>query len=115
MLTSAIVGVGEPETAPAVQRSPASRRAKGEATRQRLLEIAQASVLAKGFAATSIDEVIAEAGITKSGFFYHFRDKNELARAMLQRYVEENDEYSTRSSAARRNSRTIPCSHTCLA
>nr|CAD6618972.1 TetR/AcrR family transcriptional regulator [Rhizobium sp. Khangiran2] len=96
MLTSAIVGVGEPsgepETAPAVQRAPASRRAKGEATRQRLLEIAQASVLDKGFAATLIDEVIAEAGITKSGFFYHFRDKNELARAMLQRYVEENDE-----------------------
>ncbi|WP_328803981.1 TetR/AcrR family transcriptional regulator [Pseudorhizobium endolithicum] len=58
----------------------------------RILEIAQTSVLAKGFAATSIEEVIAEAGITKSGFFYHFKDKNELAREMLRRYVEENDE-----------------------
>ncbi|WP_233469777.1 TetR/AcrR family transcriptional regulator [Neorhizobium petrolearium] len=55
------------------------------------MEIAQAAVLAKGFAATSIEEVIAEAGITKSGFFYHFRDKNELAREMLRRYVAEND------------------------
>ena len=64
---------------------------KGAATRDRILTVAQASVLAKGFAATSIEEVIAEAGITKSGFFYHFRDKNELARAMLLRYVEEND------------------------
>ncbi|MGY3032498.1 TetR/AcrR family transcriptional repressor of nem operon [Bradyrhizobium sp. USDA 4354] len=64
---------------------------KGEATRGRILEIAEAAVLAKGFAATSIDEVIAEAGLTKSGFFYHFRDKNALARKMLRRYVETND------------------------
>jgi TetR/AcrR family transcriptional regulator, transcriptional repressor for nem operon len=60
---------------------------KGEATRERILAVAEASVLAKGFGATSIDEVIAEAGLTKSGFFYHFRDKNELAREMLRRYV----------------------------
>lgn len=65
--------------------------AKGSVTRERIVEIAEASVLAKGFGATSIEEVIAEAGITKSGFFYHFHDKNELARAMLVRYVEHND------------------------
>ncbi|WP_375158009.1 TetR/AcrR family transcriptional regulator [Bradyrhizobium sp. RDT46] len=64
---------------------------KGEATRERILGIAEAAVLAKGFGATSIDEVIAEAGLTKSGFFYHFRDKNALAREMLRRYVETND------------------------
>jgi TetR/AcrR family transcriptional regulator, transcriptional repressor for nem operon len=64
---------------------------KGARTRERILEIAEASVLAKGFGATSIEEVIAEAGITKSGFFYHFRDKNELAREMVRRYVEAED------------------------
>jgi AcrR family transcriptional regulator len=64
---------------------------KGAETRERILEIAEAAVLAKGFGATSIDELIAEAGITKSGFFYHFKDKNELAREMMLRYVEEND------------------------
>jgi TetR/AcrR family transcriptional repressor of nem operon len=30
-------------------------------------------------------------GVTKSGFFYHFKDKNELARALLVRYVERED------------------------
>ncbi|MFK4490767.1 TetR/AcrR family transcriptional repressor of nem operon [Bradyrhizobium sp. USDA 336] len=64
---------------------------KGEATRERILEIAEAAVLAKGFGGTSIEEVIAEAGLTKSGFFYHFRDKNALAREMLRRYVDTND------------------------
>jgi AcrR family transcriptional regulator len=62
---------------------------KGEATRERILEVAEASVLAKGFGATSIEEVITEAGITKSGFFYHFRDKNELAHELLRRYIAE--------------------------
>jgi AcrR family transcriptional regulator len=61
---------------------------KGEQTRGRILDIAQDAVLHKGFAATSIDEIICEAGITKSGFFYHFRDKNDLAKALLQRYLD---------------------------
>ncbi|GIK51015.1 MAG: TetR family transcriptional regulator [Alphaproteobacteria bacterium] len=61
---------------------------KGEQTRERILAIAQDAVLHKGFAATSIDEIICEAGITKSGFFYHFRDKNDLAKSLLLRYLD---------------------------
>ncbi len=64
---------------------------KGDATRERILEIAEAAVLAKGFGATSIEELIAEAGITKSGFFYHFKDKNELALGLLRRYEGQNE------------------------
>jgi TetR/AcrR family transcriptional regulator, transcriptional repressor for nem operon len=64
------------------------RTRKGEETRERLLELAEAAVLQKGFAATSIDELIAAAGITKGGFFYHFKDKGDLAKAMLLRYLD---------------------------
>jgi AcrR family transcriptional regulator len=64
---------------------------KGSDTRERVLEVAEAAVLEKGFAATSIEELIAGVGITKSGFFYHFKDKNELAKALLVRYVERED------------------------
>jgi AcrR family transcriptional regulator len=63
--------------------------ARGKETRTRILDVAQDSILAKGFDATSIEEIVAAAEITRSGFFYHFRDKNELARALLERYVEE--------------------------
>jgi AcrR family transcriptional regulator len=63
---------------------PAASR-KGRDTRERILELAEAAVLAKGFA--SIEELIAAAGITKSGFFYHFKDKNALAKAMMLRYI----------------------------
>lgn len=66
-------------------------KGKGARTRERILDIAEASVLQKGFGATSIEEVIAQAEITKGGFFYHFRDKNELAQALLRRYIAQDE------------------------
>jgi len=65
---------------------------KGEITRTRIMDIAQTNILAKGFAGTSLDEIIFEAGITKSGFFYHFKDKSDLAKALLERYLVYEDE-----------------------
>lgn len=56
--------------------------------REQILDVAGLSVVEKGFAATSIEEIIVEVGITKSGIFYHFPDKNELAKALLQRYID---------------------------
>ena len=60
---------------------------KGEETRAKILQVAEAAVLSKGFGATSIEELITETGITKSGFFYHFKDKGALAKAMMLRYI----------------------------
>ncbi len=57
-------------------------------TRERLLDAAESAILEKGFGATSIDELIAAVGITKSGFFYHFKGKGALAQALLVRYLE---------------------------
>jgi AcrR family transcriptional regulator len=65
-----------------------AQQRKGEDTRERILNAAEAAVLEKGFAATSIDELIAAVGLTKGGFFYHFKDKGELAKALLVRYIE---------------------------
>lgn len=65
---------------------------KGEATRERVLDLAEEAVLQKGFGATTIDELIVQAGLTKSGFFYHFRDKNDLAQALLRRYIQRHND-----------------------
>ncbi len=58
-------------------------------TKERLLALAEAAVMAKGFAATSIEELIVAAGISKSGFFYHFKDKNALAKGLILRYLDQ--------------------------
>ncbi len=62
---------------------------RGTSTRQRILDVAQEAVLAKGFEATSIEEIVVAVEITKGGFFYHFSDKNALARALIDRYIAE--------------------------
>ena len=68
---------------------------KGAETRLRILDTAQQIVLEKGFSGTSIDEIIDAAGITKGGFFYHFRGKADLARALMQRYLEQDEAFFT--------------------
>ena len=62
---------------------------KGQATKTKLMDIAERLILNRGFSAMSIDEVIKEAGITKGGFFYHFDSKNSLVYALMQRYREK--------------------------
>lgn len=76
------------KTGPAVQLSSGATT-KGEKTRERLLDIAYDAINQKGFAATSIEELVEAAGITKSGFFYHFKDKNDLARQVFDRFLSE--------------------------
>jgi AcrR family transcriptional regulator len=76
------------KTVPPVQSGP---RSKGERTRDRILDLAYEAVIRKGFAATSIEELVEAAGITKSGFFYHFRDKSDLARQLLERHQASNE------------------------
>lgn len=77
----------DPGTVPTVQLSPK----KGPQTRDRILDLAYDAIIDKGFAGTSIEELVEAAGITKSGFFYHFKDKNDLARQLLKRYLAENE------------------------
>ena len=60
----------------------------GSETRTRILDAAQTEVLGKGFAATSIDDIQSAAGISRGTFFYHFPTKDDLARALVERYAE---------------------------
>ncbi len=78
------------KTGPAVQFESGAQT-KGEKTRERILDFAYEAIVQKGFAATSIEELVEAAGITKSGFFYHFRDKNDLARQLLERFLAEDE------------------------
>jgi AcrR family transcriptional regulator len=78
------------KTGPEVQLESAAQT-KGERTRERILDIAYESIVEKGFAATSIEELVEAAGITKSGFFYHFRDKNDMARQLFDRFLSEDE------------------------
>lgn len=66
---------------------------KGEQTRENILGIAEHIILQKGFSGTSIDEIIEAANITKGGFFYHFRGKEDLAKHLMIRYQKADDRF----------------------
>jgi TetR/AcrR family transcriptional repressor of nem operon len=60
----------------------------GSATRDSLLDATQALILDRGFAGMTLDDVVKQVGITKGAFFYHFRSKNDLGKALMKRYSE---------------------------
>lgn len=64
---------------------------KAVKTKERILETAEKIILQRGFSGTSIDEVIKQSHITKGGFFYHFKGKNDLARRLVERYLVADD------------------------
>ena len=59
---------------------------KTNSTRERILANAEELTLKQGFAGTSIDNILTATGITKGSFFYHFKSKADLARALVERY-----------------------------
>lgn len=52
--------------------------------RDKLLEAAVKLVRASGYAATSVDELCREAGVTKGAFFHHFPSKEALGVAAAE-------------------------------
>jgi TetR/AcrR family transcriptional repressor of nem operon len=50
-------------------------------SKTRILDAALRVIRAKGYSATTIDDVCLAAGLTKGSFFHHFKSKEELALA----------------------------------
>lgn len=59
----------------------------GTETRTELMDAAQDLILAQGFAGTSVDAILERTGLTKGAFFHHFKSKQELALALVERYA----------------------------
>ena len=56
-------------------------------TKEKLLDAAERLMLGKGFPATTVDEICAAAGLTKGSFFHYFESKDDLGRAVLDRFA----------------------------
>jgi TetR/AcrR family transcriptional repressor of nem operon len=56
--------------------------------RQKLLEAALSVIRTKGYAATTVDELCATAGVAKGSFFHHFKSKEAVAVAAANHWSE---------------------------
>ena len=75
---------------------------KGETTRERILDAAQAMVLDHGFSGVSVERLIQSLGLTKGAFFHHFKNRNDLARALIRRYADKGMQFFADSVARAR-------------
>ena len=62
---------------------------KGERRKQELLKIAYRMFIEKGYENTSIDEIIAEAGIAKGTYYYYFESKEATLEAVIDMMIKE--------------------------
>ena len=53
-------------------------------TSEKILQIASRLFVKKGYTATSMREIAAEAGIGKATIYYHFPDKESIAAALIR-------------------------------
>lgn len=82
-------------SAPAIPRSAPldsvarPKQARSERTLHRLLDAAEALIEEAGSAEVSIPEIVRRAQSSVGGFYARFRDKNELLRALEERFFRE--------------------------
>ena len=69
------------------------RERQAEATRQLLVSVARELFTEQGYAATSIEEIIKQAGVARGALYHHFPGKDALFRAV---YEEVQTEVATR-------------------
>lgn len=78
-----LAGTGTPQSA-ATPRTTAT----GEANRERILNAALARFARTGLGGTRVDEIAADAGLSKTNLLYYFRTKNELYVTVLTRTLD---------------------------
>ncbi|MGB6309735.1 MAG: helix-turn-helix domain-containing protein, partial [Steroidobacteraceae bacterium] len=71
-----------------VEKSARPRTKPPEIRREELMDAAEQLFLAQGIAATSIDAIVAGAGVAKGTFYLYFQSKEQLLTALRQRFID---------------------------
>jgi TetR/AcrR family transcriptional repressor of nem operon len=58
-------------------------------SKTRILDAAVRVIRTKGYSATRVEDICDVAGLTKGGFFHHFKSKEELAIAAVEHFSEK--------------------------
>jgi AcrR family transcriptional regulator len=71
------------------KRKPSRQRRSYRRTQDKILTAARSTFAEKGIAATSIEEIVAQADIGRGSFYYHFDDKEKLIQHLVQEVLAE--------------------------
>ncbi len=64
------------------------RASPKHSAKDKVLDAALTIIRSKGYAATTVDDLCAQAGVTKGAFFHHFKSKEDLAVAAADHWSE---------------------------
>ena len=78
-----------PTSATPAQRPPGPGRPKDLGKRAAILDAAKRMFTTQGFAGVSMDQIAAEAGVSKLTVYSHFGDKDALFAAAVQAHCEQ--------------------------
>jgi TetR/AcrR family transcriptional repressor of nem operon len=82
-----------------------------QTTRDKLLRAAEAEMLAKGYSASTVDEICDRAAVSKGSFYHFFSSKEDLGLALLDAFFERNrkvvDQAPVSSPDPRRRARAL--------
>jgi AcrR family transcriptional regulator len=84
-----IMNQAQPDPSPEVEDAPSLRAAHVRGTRRALLDTARQVFADNGFQATRTEEIVQRAGLTRGALYHHFRDKEDLFRAVHEEIVGE--------------------------
>jgi AcrR family transcriptional regulator len=74
----------EQQATPPQQTAPGKRAAQGRATRGQLIDVATSLFADQGYGGTSIEAVLAAAGVSRGALYHHFAGKEALFTAVLE-------------------------------
>jgi TetR/AcrR family transcriptional regulator, transcriptional repressor for nem operon len=72
-------------------------------SKDKLLEAAHGLFLSQGFSATSVDQICRKAKLTKGGFFHYFKSKDDLGKAVLERFCASSHQAMMQSGCCTKN------------
>ncbi len=62
-----------------------SRTARGERSRENLIQVATEMIATQGVAGTSVSQICERAGVAKTALYHHFESKEGLVAAVIER------------------------------
>lgn len=62
---------------------------RADTTRKQLLDVALELFSEKGFQLTTVQEIVARAGVTKGAFYHHFESKQEVLLLLHNQFIDD--------------------------
>lgn len=72
------------------------RHKEPEVRKSELLDAAQKLFVEKGYAKTTVNDILNVHGLSKGVFYYYFKSKEEIMDAIIQRMVDDMEEHARR-------------------